>query len=159
MTMDIKDITLEDIREHRPDLYQEIANEAIRIPRIVTDDEVEEIIKPLFEEFKEETEKRVGLLENKLHLIVKNQMKDILSALLYENEKKKKQPQKSKKTPVKTVHRKALIGDYLVWRPTGEMGKVVRFESVGNLRKIVLKIKSKEYVKIYDNWKMYDVVL
>ena len=157
--MDIKDITIEDIREHRPDLYKEIANEAIKIPRIVTDDEVEEIIKPLFEEFKEETEKRVGQLEKKLHLIVKNQMKGILSALLYENEKKKKQPRKSKKAPVETVHRKALIGDYIVWRPTGEMGKVVRFESVGSLRKIVLKITSKEYITVYDNWKMYDVVL
>ena len=159
MIMDIKDITLEDIREHRPDLYQEIVDEASKIPRIVTDGEVEEIIKPLFEEFKEETEKRVGLLENKLHLIVKNQMKDILSALLHEIQKKKKQPRKSKKASVETVHRKAVIGDYIVWRPTGEMGKVVRFESVGNLRKIVLKIKSKEYITVYDNWKMYDVVI
>lgn len=98
--MDIKDITIEDIREQRPDLYQEIVKEATRIPQVVTDDDVEEIIKPLFDEFEEETEKRVGILEKKLHLIVKNRMKDILSTLLdkYDKEKNKIQPRRSKKT-------------------------------------------------------------
>ena len=94
MNMDINDITIEDIRELRPDLYQEIVKEATRIPQVVTDDDVEEIIKPLFDEFEEETEKRVGILEKKLHLIVKNGMKDILSTLLdkYDKEKNKIQP-------------------------------------------------------------------
>ena len=156
--MELKDITIEDIREQRPDLYQEIAKEATRIPRVVTDDEVEEYIKPLFEDL--ETERRVGLLEKKLHLLVKNRMNDILSALLdrYESEKKKKQPRRSKKPIVETVQRNALIGDFIIWRPTGEIGKVVRFEIDGNLRKIVLKLKNKEYIKVYDNIKMYDIV-
>lgn len=161
MNMDINDITIEDIRELRPDLYQEIVKEATRIPQVVTDDDVEEIIKPLFDEFEEETEKRVGILEKKLHLIVKNGMKDILSTLLdkYDKEKNKIQPRRSKKIKVETIQRKALIGDYIIWRPTEEMGKVVRFEIDGNLRKIVLKLRSKEYIKVYDNWKMYDVVI
>lgn len=60
---------------------------------------------------------------------------------------------------VETIQRKALIGDYIIWRPTEEMGKVVRFEIDGNLRKIVLKLRSKEYIKVYDNWKMYDVII
>ena len=87
-------------------------------------------------------------------------MNDILSALLdrYESEKKKKQPRRSKKPIVETVQRNALIGDFIIWRPTGEIGKVVRFEIDGNLRKIVLKLKNKEYIKVYDNIKMYDIV-
>ena len=88
-------------------------------------------------------------------------MKDILSTLLdkYDKEKNKIQPRRSKKIKVETIQRKALIGDYIIWRPTEEMGKVVRFEIDGNLRKIVLKLRSKEYIKVYDNWKMYDVVI
>lgn len=156
--MDLKNITLEDIREQRPDLYQEIAKEVTQIPHIVTDEEVEEIIKPLFDEFEEETEKRLLLLENRLHLIVKSRMKDILSTLIERNEIKK-QPRKRKKKNNETIQRKALIGDTIIWRPTGEVGKVVRFELEGNLQKIVLKLKSKEYIKVYDNWKMYDVLL
>jgi len=158
--MEFKDVTIEDIREQRPDLYQEIVNEATQIPRVVKDDEIEEIIKPLFEDFKEVTEKRVKLLENRLHYIVKSQMAEILSEILdrYEREKNKKQPRRSKKSFNETVPRKALIGDYIIWRPTGEIGKVVRFEIDGNLRKIVLKLRNKEYIKVYDNIKMYDVV-
>jgi len=159
--MDINDLTIDDIREQRPDLYQEIVKKAKHTPRLVTDDDVEEIIKPLFTEFKEETENRVSLLENRLHLIVKDRMKDIMSALLdkSEKEKKEKKTRKSKQPLVEKVQRNALIGETIIWRPTGEIGKVVRFELDGNLRKIVLRLRNKEYIKVYDNRKMYDVVL
>ena len=163
--MDINDLTIDDIREQRPDLYQEIVKKAKHTPRLVTDDDVEEIIKPLFTEFKEETEKRVRLLENRLHLIVKDRMKDIMSALLDKSEKEKKKKKKEKKTLknkqllVEKVQRHALIGETIIWRPTGEIGKVVRFELDGHLRKIVLRLRNKEYIKVYDNRKMYNVVL
>ena len=159
--MDINDLTIEDIREQRPDLYREIVMKAKRTPRLVTVDDVEDIIKPLFIEFKKETENRVRLLENRLHLVVNDRMKGIMSAILdrSEKEKKEKKPRKSKQPLVEKVQRNALIGETIIWRPTGEIGKVVRFEQCGNLRKIVLRLKSKEYIEVYDNRKMYDVVL
>ena len=43
--MDINDLTIDDIREQRPDLYQEIVKKAKHTPCLVTDDDVEEIIK------------------------------------------------------------------------------------------------------------------
>ena len=157
--MDINDITIEDIRVLRPDLYHEISKEAIKASQVVSDEEIEEIIKPFFDELKEETNRRLVLLEKKLHLIVNNRMKDVLSVLKEKYESKKKVSKKPSKPLVITPQRNALIGEYLRWRPTGEIGKVVRFELDGNVRKIVLRVNSKEYIKVYDNRKMYDVIV
>ncbi len=157
--MDINDITIEDIRVLRPDLYHEISEEAIKASQVVIDEEIEEIIKPLFDELKVETNKRLVLLEKRLHLIVKNRMKDVLSVLKEKNESKKKVSKKPSKPLVITPQNNALIGEYIRWRPTGEIGKVVRFELDGNVRKIVLRVNSKEYIKVYDNRKMYDVIV
>jgi hypothetical protein len=57
------------------------------------------------------------------------------------------------------TQRNALIGEYIIWKPTGDVGKVVRYEINGNLRKIVLRLKSMEYIKVYDNKKLYDIVV
>ena len=157
--MDINDITIEDIRVLRPDLYHEISKEAIKASQVVSDEEIEEIIKPIFDELKEETNRRLVLLEKKLHLVVNNRMKDVLSVLKEKYENKKKVSKKPSKPLVITPQRNALIGEYIRWRPTGEIGKVVRFELDGNVRKIVLRVNSKEYIKVYDNRKMYDVIV
>jgi len=45
--MNIDEITLEDIREHRPDLYQEIAKEVLAASQLISDDEIDDLIKPL----------------------------------------------------------------------------------------------------------------
>jgi hypothetical protein len=157
--MDMNDITIEDIRILRPDLYDEITKEAIQASQVISDEEVEEIVKPLFEDLKEETNHRFALLEKKLQQIVNNRMKDVLSVLKEKYESKKKVSKKPSKPLVITPQRNALIGEYLRWRPTGEIGKVVRFELDGNVRKIVLRVNSKEYIKVYDNRKMYDVIV
>ena len=152
--MNIDEITIEDIRVHRPDLYQEIAKEVVEASRLISDDEITNLIKPLVDEWKEETNSKVNLLEKKLQAIVKGQMQDVFSSFSDLYEKKKRVPRGSKET----VKRKALLGDYIKWLPTGEVGKVVRFTQNGNLRKIVLKLKSKSYIEVYDNIKMYEIV-
>ena len=59
--MDINEITIEDIRAQRPDLYEEISNEAIQASQVVSDEEVEELVKPLIDDLKEVINKRYGL--------------------------------------------------------------------------------------------------
>jgi hypothetical protein len=151
--MDINDLTIDDIREQRPDLYQEIAKEVLKASEIISDDEIANLIKPLVEDWKEETNSKLNLLEKNLQTIVNKQMQDIFATISNLFEKKKKAPRGSKET----VKRKALLGDYIKWLPTGEVGRVVRFTQTGNLRKIVLKLKNKSYIEVYDNIKMYDI--
>ncbi len=157
--MDINDITIEDIRVLRPDLYDEISKEVIKASQVISDEEVQEIVKPLFEDLKEETNHRFALLEKKLQQIVNNRMKDVLSVLKEKYETKKKVSKRPGKLAVLPTQRNALIGEYIIWKPTGDVGKVVRYEIDGNLRKIVLRLKSMEYIKVYDNKKLYDIVI
>ena len=140
-------------------MYEEISKEAIQASQVVSDEEVEELVKPLIDDLKEVINKRFELLEKKLHQIVNNRMNDILSVLKEKHENKKKINRKPSKMPVLDTQRNALIGEYIIWRPTGEIGKVVRYEIDGNLRKIVLRLKSMEYIKVYDNKKLYDIVV
>jgi len=81
-------------------------------------------------------------------------MHDMLNSFSSLYEKKKKAPRVSKGT----VKRKALLGDYIKWLPTGEVGKVVKFTHNGDLHKIVLKLKNKSYIEVYDNIKMYEII-
>lgn len=157
--MDINDITIENIRLLRPDLYDEISKEAIKASQIISDEEVEELIKPLFEDLKQVTNRRFELFEKKLHQIINNRMKDVLSVLKEKYESKKKESKRPSKLAVVPTPRNALIGEYIIWRPTGDIGKVVRYEIDGNLRKIVLRLRSMEYIKVYDNKKLYDIVV
>ena len=155
--MDINDITIENIRLLRPDLYDEISKEVIKASQVISDEEVQEIVKPLFEDLKEETNHRFALLEKKLQQIVNNRMKAALSVLKEKYETKKKVSRRPSKLALLPTQRNALIGEYIIWKPTGDIGKVVRYEIDGNLRKIVLRLKSMEYIKVYDNKKLFDI--
>lgn len=54
---------------------------------------------------------------------------------------------------------KAKYGNWIKWNPTGVTGKVIGFKKSGSLQKIVIRTKKGNEIEVYDNPKVYDVVL
>lgn len=164
--MDIKDITIEDLKEQRPDLYQEIVEECGTQPLFVREEELQVILEPLFSEFDRMATNKIANLEKELQKEIKKRMTD---GFTYLTEVVERKMDKSKKYRLRTdsggkktetaKRRSAVIGDIIRWAPTGESGKVVRYTYSGNLRKLVLKVKQGEYIEVYDNKALYDILL
>ncbi len=55
-------------------------------------------------------------------------------------------------------HHVARIGNWILWKPSGVIGKVVRFEYIGSLQKLVLQLKNGEEIKVFDIPKSYDII-
>lgn len=53
----------------------------------------------------------------------------------------------------------AAIGDWIIWKPTRVIGKVVRQYSKGTLHKIVLCTKTGSEIEVYDNPKLYEKIM
>ena len=49
-------------------------------------------------------------------------------------------------------------GSWIQWKPTGTVGRVVGFKSVGSVQKIVLRRKDGTEIEVYDNPKAYDII-
>lgn len=68
----------------------------------------------------------------------------------------------SKRTTVSSVSSvrgsKATLGNWIIWKPTGIIGKVVRFIRIGSLNKIVLQLKDGKETEVYDNPKAYEIL-
>lgn len=164
--MDIKDITLEDLKEQRPDLYQMIVEECGTQPLFVKEDDIQAILKPLFSEIERRATVKLTALEKELHKEIKKQLSDGIGHLtdVVESKMKKTKPYKIRakadsKVPLEAKKRNAVIGEIIRWKPTGESGKVVRYTYSGNVRKLVLKVKQGEYTEVYDNKLLYDILL
>ena len=54
--------------------------------------------------------------------------------------------------------KQAKIGDWIIWKPTGTIGKVIEFITTGSLRKLVIKTKSGVTQEVYDNKKVYEII-
>ena len=50
------------------------------------------------------------------------------------------------------------LGTWIKWKPTNEIGKVVRFLQKGSLHKIVVRKKNGEEIDVYDNPRMYEII-
>ena len=57
-----------------------------------------------------------------------------------------------KKTKVK-------VGDWIQWKPTGDVGKIIGFKQLGPIQKIVLRLKGGSEMEVYDNPQAYDVIM
>ena len=57
-----------------------------------------------------------------------------------------------KKTKVK-------VGDWIQWKPTGDVGKIIGFKQLGPIQKIVLRLKGGSEMEVYDNPHAYDVIM
>ena len=79
--MDIKDITIEDLKEQRPDLYQMIVEECGAQPLFVKEDDIQAILDPLFSEFERRANNKITALERELHKEVKEKLSDGLDHL------------------------------------------------------------------------------
>lgn len=164
--MDIKDITIEDLKEQRPDLYQMIVEECGTQPLFVKEDDIQAILDPLFSEFERRANNKITALERELHKEVKEKLSDGLDHLsdIVEKILNKSKPYRirvkadNKANPA-VKKRNAVIGEFIRWRPTGESGKVVRYTYSGNVRKLVIKLKQGEYTEVYDNKLLYDIIL
>ena len=154
--MDIKDITLEDLKEQRPDLYQMIIEERRAKPLFVNEDDIETILKPLFSEFERRASVKIADLEKELQREIKKKLSDGMKSL---NNLVEYKINKSKRTVANSKKRYAVVGETIRWKPTGETGKVVRFAYSGAVRKLVLKVKQGEYIEVYDNKTLYDILL
>jgi len=154
--MDIKDITLEDLKEQRPDLYQMIIEERRAKPLFVNEDDIETILKPLFSEFERRAFVKIADLEKELQREIKKKLSDGMKSL---NNLVEYKINKSKRTDANSKKRYAVVGETIRWKPTGETGKVVRFAYSGAVRKLVLKVKQGEYIEVYDNKTLYDILL
>ncbi len=54
---------------------------------------------------------------------------------------------------------KADIGDWILWKPTGDKGKVIDFKNVGPVQKLVLSLRGDCRMEVYDNPLAYDILL
>ena len=53
----------------------------------------------------------------------------------------------------------ALIGDWIIWKPTETKGEVINYKSRGSLRKLVIRLKDGTIQEVYDNIKVYDIII
>lgn len=54
---------------------------------------------------------------------------------------------------------KAKIGDWILWKPTGDKGKVIELKNVGPVKKLVLSLRGDCRMEVYDNPQAYDILL
>ncbi len=54
--------------------------------------------------------------------------------------------------------RKAYIGNWIKWKPTGDIGKVVAFKTVGRITKLILQLKGGSELEVFDNPQAYDII-
>ncbi len=111
-------------------------------------------------------------------IIIKSTKGDVVeiydSKYLYQKQTKKAdtEPQKKKrerindvvKEPIpqdgieQTSRKYAVIGCWIQWKPTGEIGKVTSFFKDGQVRKMIIRTKSGKEKEVYDNPINYDVI-
>lgn len=60
------------------------------------------------------------------------------------------------KTPIYSS--KVRTGSWIEWKPSGTVGKVIGFKSVGSVQKIVVQSKDGSEIEVYDNPKAYDII-
>ena len=53
------------------------------------------------------------------------------------------------------IKTKVKVGDWIQWKPTRTVGKVVGFKRNGSLQKIVIRTKGGSEMEVYDNPKVY----
>ena len=54
---------------------------------------------------------------------------------------------------------KVVVGNWIKWKPTGDIGKVVGFKTVGSVPKLILHIKGGSELEVYDNPRAYDIIV
>lgn len=54
---------------------------------------------------------------------------------------------------------KVAIGYWIKWKPTGDIGKVVGFKTVGSTTRLVLQLKGGSELEVYDNPQAYDIII
>lgn len=54
---------------------------------------------------------------------------------------------------------KAEIGNWIQWKPTGDVGKVIGFKTVGPVDKIVLRLKGGSELEVYNNPRAYEIIM
>lgn len=53
---------------------------------------------------------------------------------------------------------KLSIGKWIIWKPTGAVGKIDGFIYKGSVRKIILQLKNGDKIEVYDNPKAYEIM-
>lgn len=51
------------------------------------------------------------------------------------------------------------VGNWIHWKPTGDVGKVIGFKNVGSVQKIVIRMKSGSELEVYDNPRAYEIIM
>lgn len=110
---------------------------------VIKEDDVEEIINTI---------SNVESVEGKYFLKEKGGMNDN-----QKNIKTTSSPEKMTLTPSKKS--KANYGNWIKWNPTGVTGKVIGFKNSGSLQKIVIRTKDGNEVEVYDNPKLFEIIL
>lgn len=112
----------------------------------IQEDEVEEVIN---------TMKEVESVDGKYYLR-KSGMKEE-----DKNTAKRKVPPmyENEITTIPKKKSKVGVGNMIKWLPTGVVGKVVGFKYSGSLQKIVLRLKEGSEMEVYDNPKVYEIIM
>ena len=86
-----------------------------------------------------------------------------LYEIINKNDKIKRTPRpRIKKSGVSSAPQKktkAVIGNWIKWNPTGDVGKVVDFKSSRALKMIVIRRKDGTEMEVYDNPRAYDIIM
>lgn len=89
------------------------------------------------------------------YIEIKNKKESIISSSGEKTNKRNKESFGSKKNGV------LMIGDWIKWKPTGVIGKVIGFKNYGSSgsRKILLQKKDGTITEVYDNRRAYEIVM